>query len=111
MAIQKAKVIADGTIPHALAAAGDANANIFSKSQQRRFGSEVEVVDGLGKLVDIIYSGEELTQTTEEVKSDIDVVNGEGSLETGIITRSSIRFSNEDVSKVTTEKLIVNLKG
>jgi hypothetical protein len=96
------------TALHALAVDA-ANANVFQQSEKRRYGSEVEVVDGLGKLVDIIYSGEEITVTETKIGTALDAVDGQGDLNTGIITRSSLKFSNEDVSKVETEKLKIPL--
>jgi hypothetical protein len=103
-----AKAVKQGTPLHALGV-DSTDTKVFSKSQQRRFGSEVEIVNGQGKLEDIIYSGEEITETSEKVGVARDAVDGSGSLTTGIITRSSLRYSNEDISKVTTEKLIIPL--
>jgi hypothetical protein len=107
MALAQAKKF--GANIHALGV--DSNdANTISKSVRRRYGSEVEVVDGKGKLLDVIFSGEELTETTTKTATNIDNV-GDGDINTGIITRSSVRFSNEDVSKVETEKLRIPLSN
>ena len=108
MALSQAQRISSAAQIHALAVDA-ANANVFQKSEKRRYGSEVEVVDGLGKLVDIIYSGEEVTINETKVGSALDVVDGTGNLSDGIITRSTLRYSNEDVSKVETEKLRIPL--
>jgi hypothetical protein len=83
---------------------GTGNANILSRSIQKKFSSEVEVVDGNGVIVDIIYSGAEQTETTTEVGDNIANV-GTGDINTGIITRSSVKYSNEDVIKTETEKI------
>ena len=83
---------------------GTGNANILSKSIQKKFSSEVEVVDGNGVIIDIIYSGAEQTETTTEVGDALANV-GTGDMSSGIITRSSVKYSNEDVVKMETEKI------
>lgn len=86
------------------------NANILSKSIQTKFGSRVEVVNGNGVIQDVIYSGEETSITETTVGTNIEVVgNGNVSDANGIVIRSSIRYSNEDVSRVETEKLKITM--
>ena len=83
---------------------GTGNVNILSKSIQAKFGSRVEVVNGNGVITDVIYSGEETMITETKIATVRDVI-GDGDLNTGITIRSSIKYSNEDVSRVETEKL------
>lgn len=89
---------------------GTGNADLLSKSTQTKFGSRVEVVNGNGVITDVIYSGEETTITETKIASERDTV-GDGELGNGIIIRSSIKFSNEDVSRVETEKLMITIGG
>jgi hypothetical protein len=90
---------------HALGvSSGGGDTKVFSKSVQRRFGSEVEVVNAQGKLEDIIYTGEETSITEVKLGTEAEAVSvnpGDNS----IISRSVVRFSNEDVAKVETETL------
>jgi hypothetical protein len=89
---------------------GTNNANILSKSIQKKFGSRVEVVNGNGVIDDVIYSGEETSITETKVGTLIDVVgNGNVSDANGIVIRSSIKYSNEDVARVETERLKITL--
>ena len=89
---------------------GTGNANILSKSIQTKFGSRVEVVNGNGVIQDVIYSGEETSITETKVGANIDNVgSGNVSDANGIVIRSSIKYSNEDVSRVETEKLKITM--
>jgi hypothetical protein len=89
---------------------GTNNANILSKSIQKKFGSRVEVVNGNGVIDDVIYSGEETSITETKVGTLIDAVgNGNVSDANGIVIRSSIKYSNEDVARVETERLKITL--
>jgi hypothetical protein len=87
---------------------GTGDVNTLSKSIQKKFGSRVEVVNGNGAIQDIIYSGEETSITETKVGTNIDAV-GNGNISEGIVIRSSIKYSNEDVSRVETEKLKITL--
>lgn len=87
---------------------GTGSANILSRSIQKKFSSEVEVVDGNGVIKDIIYSGAEQTEVTTEIGANIANV-GAGDINTGIVTRSSVKYSNEDVIKTETEKISFSL--
>ena len=89
---------------------GTGNVNVLSKSIQKKFGSRVEVVNGNGVIDDVIYSGEETSITETKVGTLIDVVgDGNVSSNDGIVIRSSIKYSNEDVARVETEKLKITL--
>lgn len=89
---------------------GTNDVNVISKSIQTKFGSRVEVVNGNGVIQDVIYSGEETSITETKVGASIDVVgNGNVSDVNGIVIRSSIKYSNEDVSRVETERLKITM--
>ena len=87
--------------------AGDAT-GIISKSTQRRYGSENEVVGGDGEIFDIVYSGEEeqITTTKYQTSTNLDKsgigVAGTGG---GIVMRRKIDLSNEDMVKLEEESL------
>lgn len=87
---------------------GDTTGSVRSVSVQKKYGSEVEVVNGAGVIDDVIYSGAETTTSTVTASDTVDALGG-GSLTTGIVTRSSIQFSNEDVNLVSTETLSIPL--
>jgi hypothetical protein len=86
---------------------------IISKSTQRRYGSEVEIVGKDGELVDKIYSGAEDTITTTEYVSATTMptdVLGSGTLtSTGVLTRVALQLSNEDLARVEKETLKITL--
>ena len=88
---------------------GTGDVNVMSKSTQSKFGSRVEIVNGNGVIDDIIYSGEETNITETKIANHRDAI-GNGELgDDGVVIRSSIKFSNEDVSKVETERLKIKL--
>lgn len=104
MAFSKdAKAVFSGVTLHY----GTGSADVYRKSERHAFGSSVDVVDGQGKLIDIIYAGKEIT-ITELASANGGGGNsanlGEGSLETGIITKRRRILSNEDMEKIETEK-------
>lgn len=79
---------------------------VIAKSTQRKYTSEVEMVGGDGELVDVVYTGPE--ETTTETKYDTNFNHGllgSGSYASGIVTRTSINFTNEDMAKVEVEKI------
>ena len=85
---------------------------IISKSTQRKYGSEIEIVGGDGELVDKVYSGaEDTVVTTEYVSSTAMPADelGSGSLAAGVLTRVSLQLSNEDMAKVEKETLKITL--
>jgi len=79
---------------------------VIATSTQRKYSSEVEVIGGDGELVDVVYSGPEETIVETSYSSTFNHSQiGGGSYAAGIITRTSIQYSNEDMSKVETEKV------
>lgn len=74
----------------------------ISKTISKRYSSEVEVVNGSGDLEDVIYSGEETTETEVTIGNTFDTLGATGSTAT---IRSRVELSNEDVARTTTEKL------
>jgi hypothetical protein len=81
-------------------------AGIISKSTQNSFQSEVELVGGDGELVDVLYSGAESTVTETKYGTTFEhAAIGAGDYSSGITTKVSIQYSNEDATKVVTEKL------
>jgi hypothetical protein len=80
---------------------------VISKSTQNSFQSEVELVGGDGELVDVLYSGSESTVTETKYGTTFE----HGTIGTGtytgdgIIAKVSVQYSNEDASKVVTERL------
>jgi hypothetical protein len=87
---------------------GSSSADVRSVSIQKKYGSENEVVNGLGVVEDVIYSGAETTTTETKAADAVDTL-ASGSLLAGIVTKSSIKYSNEDVNIVSTEKLSITL--
>ena len=87
---------------------GTGSADVYRKSERHAFGSSVDVVDGQGKLIDIIYAGKEITITELASANGGGGGNsgniGDGSLEAGIITKRRRILSNEDMEKIETEK-------
>jgi hypothetical protein len=91
---------------------GAAGMGIISKSTQRKYGSEIEIVGGDGELVDKVYSGAEDTVVTTEYVSSTAMPTdalGTGSLTAGVLTRVSLQLSNEDMAKVEKEMLKITL--
>ena len=91
---------------------GSAGLGKISKSTQKRYSSEVEVVGGDGEIVDKIYSGAEETIVTTEYVSTATLPTtplGDGSITTGVLTRVSLQMSNEDMAKVEKEMLKITL--
>jgi len=89
-----------------------AGLGIISKSTQRKYGSEVEIVGGDGEIVDKVYSGAEDTIVTTEYVDTTAMpteVLGAGSIEDGVLTRVSLQMSNEDMAKVEKELLKITL--
>ena len=87
-------------------AGGVGLSGVISKSTQRSYQSEVELVGADGELVDVCYSGAE--ESITETKYGDEFEHGEvgsGSYAEGIITKVSIQYSNEDASKMVTEKI------
>lgn len=79
---------------------------VIATSKQRKYSSEVEVIGGDGELVDVVYSGAEETLVETSYSNSFNHGQiGSGSYASGIITRTSIQYSNEDMSKVETEKV------
>jgi len=89
------------TLDYLQSATGD----VISKTISKRYASEVEVVGSDGELTDVIYSGEETTETETALGDTFAALGATGSVAT---TRSRVEVSNEDVAKVTTEKLTFN---
>jgi hypothetical protein len=84
----------------------------ISKSTQKRYGSEVEVMGGDGEIVDKIYSGAEETIVTTEYVSTPNLPAdqlGVGTITAGVLTRVSLQMSNEDMAKVEKELLKITL--
>jgi len=91
---------------------GAAGMGIISKSTQRKYGSEIEIVGGDGEIVDKVYSGAEDTIVTTEYVSSTAMptdVLGDGDLTAGVLTRVSLQLSNEDMAKVEKETLKITL--
>jgi hypothetical protein len=86
-------------------AGAGSSTGVVSKSTQRRYGSENEVVGGDGEIFDIIYSGEEeaITETTMGNATTLEM-SGIGTGNPTIIRRK-IDLSNEDMVRVEEEKL------
>lgn len=97
-----------------IAGDGDTSANpIISRSTQNKYGSEVEIMAGDGEVKDVVYSGAEttLTETQYSTTQEIDLTElGGGSLSDGVITRLSMQYSNEDLIRMETEKLKIDVK-
>ena len=93
--------------PEANSAAGSAGlTGIISKSTQRKFSSEVEIVGGDGELVDVVYTGGEETVTETKYATAFNhSALGAGTYATGITTRVSMQYTNEDMSKEEVEKI------
>lgn len=87
--------------------------DIISRSTQKRYGSEVEIVGGDGELRNVIYSGAEETITETSYKDSLQFDGdkiGDGALTgTGVLTRVSLTVSNEDLVKQETERLKITL--
>ena len=91
------------------------NTELLSKTTQRRYGSEVEIVKGDGEVHDVIYSGAESTVTETKYSDAFDFEGAEtigaGELnDGGVTTRISLQASNEDLVRVETEKLLIELE-
>lgn len=98
---------------------GDTAANkIVSKTIQKSFDSENEVLSGSGGVKDVVYSGEQeqITETTysdsswfNELKNNAEF-GTDGSLGgEGVVTSYKAELSNEDLVKVTLERLKIKL--
>lgn len=94
---------------------GTGDINILSKSTQKRYGSEVEIVKGDGEIHDVIYSGAETMITQEKIQDTISLPNtalGSGDIgQTGVLMRVSLQASNEDLVRVTEERLQIDLSA
>jgi hypothetical protein len=91
---------------------GPAGLGVISKSTQRRYGSEVEIVGGDGEIVEKVYSGAEDTEVTTEYVNSTNMPTdalGTGDIRTGVLTRVSLQMTNEDMAKVEKEKLKITL--
>jgi hypothetical protein len=92
---------------------GTGNIDILSKTTQRRYGSEVEIVKGNGEVNDVIYSGAENTITETKIQDAFKFGSekmGDGTLNSGgVLTRMSLQASNEDLVRVEQEKLEIKL--
>jgi hypothetical protein len=95
---------------------GGLELDILSRSVQKKYGSEVEIVKGNGEVNDVIYSGKENTITETKIidsitfPTDAASLIGSGTLTNGgIITRISLQASNEDLVRVETEKLEIEI--
>jgi hypothetical protein len=92
---------------------GTGDINILSKSTQKRYGSEVEVVKGDGETHDVIYSGAESMVTTTKIQDAIEVPDtalGTGNIGAeGVLMRVSVQASNEDLVRVEEERLQIDL--
>ena len=95
------------------AVGGGLNLEVLSRSMQKKYGSEVEIVKGNGEVNDVIYSGAETTITETKIIDSITFPTeliGSGTLNSGgIITRISLQASNEDLVRVETEKLEIDI--
>ena len=92
--------------------AGQPGLGVISKSTQRRYGSEVEIMGGDGEIVDKVYSGAEDTVVTTEYVNSTQMPTdqlGSGDIRTGVLTRVSLQLSNEDMAKVEKEMLKITL--
>jgi hypothetical protein len=92
---------------------GTGDNELLSKTTQKRYGSEVEIVKGNGEVYDVIYSGEESTITETRIKDAFKFAGekmGDGNLSSGgVLTRISLQASNEDLVRVEQEKLEIKL--
>ena len=92
---------------------GGLELDILSRSTQKKYGSEVEIVKGNGEVNDVIYSGAENTVTETKIIDSITFPAekiGDGTLTSGgIITRISLQASNEDLVRVEMEKLEIEI--
>ena len=92
---------------------GGIDIDVLSRSTQKKYGSEVEIVKGNGEVNDVIYSGAESTITETKIQDAITFPTakiGDGTLTNGgILTRISLQASNEDLVRVETEKLEIKL--
>jgi hypothetical protein len=80
----------------------NATGGVISVTKSRKYSSEVEVLNSAGGLADVIYSGEETTETTTAIADTMADLTATGS---SVNIRSRVEFSNEDVAKTTTESL------
>jgi hypothetical protein len=94
-------------------AGGGLDLDILSRSVQHKYGSEVEIIKGNGEVNDVIYSGAESTITETKIQDSITFPTtkiGDGTLNTdGIITRIALQASNEDLVRVETERLKIEI--
>jgi hypothetical protein len=91
---------------------GAAGLGKISKSTQKRYGSEVEIIGGDGEIVDKVYSGAEETIVTTEYVNSTNIPTtalGDGSISTGVLTRMSLQMSNEDLAKLEKEMLKITV--
>lgn len=92
---------------------GGIDIDVLSRSTQKKYGSEVEIVKGNGEVNDVIYSGAENTITETKIIDSITFPTtkiGDGTLTNGgIVTRIALQASNEDLVRVETEKLEIKL--
>ena len=92
---------------------GGLEMDVLSRSTQKRYGSEVEIVKGNGEVNDVIYSAPENTITETKIQESISFPAtkiGDGNLTSGgIVTRIALQASNEDLVRVETEKLEIAL--
>jgi hypothetical protein len=92
---------------------GGLNLDILSRSVQKKYGSEVEIVKGNGEVDDVVYSGAENTITETKISNAFTFPAtkiGDGNLTNGgITTKISLQASNEDLVRITEEKLEITL--
>lgn len=96
----------------------DASNKIVSKTIQKSFDSENEVMSGSGGVKDVVYSGQQ-EQITETKYAGADWFNelkistefgSDGALGgEGVVTSYKAELSNEDLVKVTLERLKITL--
>ncbi len=97
MAFQAQRI---GQSYHALAIGN--SGGVMAKSESRRFSSSNEIAGAQGELLAIVYSGEELQTTETTLGSSLTNVSASGNQ---VTTRSSVKMSNEDVTKQEVEKI------
>jgi hypothetical protein len=93
----------------ASAGAGAQGFGVISKTTQKKYSSEKELIGGDGEIVDVVYTGAEETEVkTEYVTSNSIPATALGTgnfFGTGVTTRVSLQMTNEDMCKLETETI------
>jgi hypothetical protein len=75
---------------------------VIARTTTKRYASEVEVLNDVGGLEDVIYSGAEVTESTTKIGGTMGNLGADGST---VTSRVRVELSNEDVARTTTESL------